>query len=561
MKKLLCMLLTLIVILSMVTACGKTESSNVSNDSQQTAEESQTEDGKEPITFRVFCKDINTNYDEWQSPVAKKITELTGVTLELEFPVGDLSQQVGLMIASNDYPDMMFTSGLEQSQLITAGAYIKLDDYIEKYGTNIKKLYGDYLKRMRYSAEDPSIYYLGCYGVDAQRWKPNMAFMIQHAVVKEFGYPELKTLQDAENLIKAYKEKYPTIDGQPTIGLTFIAEDWRWQSSVGNMSAFVTGKPDDGNWYIDPETYEATFRFYLPDHKEYYKWLNHMYDIGLLDPECFTQKYDQYVAKIASGRVLSINDQLWQVEDGLKALRSERKYDRMYGYYPIQFDESYVCADFQDYGYSAGQGIAITTSCKDPERAFKFLDWMASDEAQILTHWGIEGKDYIIQDGKRVITEEMWEERNNNKNWAKETGVGVYTYPFPERGDGVKDPTGQYYTANSPEQLIKNYTDVEKEVLAAYGIKMWKDLYPQADELPKSVWGQAWQIPIDGELSVIVQKCQDIMERGIPKAVLAKPEEFDEVWESIMEELRKAGVEKANAEFTKLVKARIELWK
>ena len=61
----------------------------------------------------------------------------------------------------------------------------------------------------------------------------------------------------------------------------------------GTWAAFVTGKTDDGNWYVDPDTYEATFRFYPPDHRIYSKRLNHMNAIGLLDPEAFVQKYDQ----------------------------------------------------------------------------------------------------------------------------------------------------------------------------------------------------------------------------------------------------------------------------
>ena len=33
----------------------------------------------------------------------------------------------------------------------------------------------------------------------------------------------------------------------------------------------------------------------------------------------------------------------------------------------------------------------LLLSSEHPEEAFDFLDWMASEEAQILTNWGIEG--------------------------------------------------------------------------------------------------------------------------------------------------------------------------
>jgi putative aldouronate transport system substrate-binding protein len=53
----------------------------------------------------------------------------------------------------------------------------------------------------------------------------------------------------------------------------------------------------------------------------------------------------------------------------------------------------------------------------------------------------------------------------------------------------------------------------------------------------------------------------DIMQTGIPEAVLSDPSEFDAVWDNLMKKLEDAGVQKANEQFTELVKARIELWK
>ena len=48
-----------------------------------------------------------------------------------------------------------------------------------------------------------------------------------------------------------------------------------------------------------------------------------MNDIGLLDPESFVQKYDQYLAKIASGRALALTDARWQYEQAEQALRQQ----------------------------------------------------------------------------------------------------------------------------------------------------------------------------------------------------------------------------------------------
>ncbi len=44
------------------------------------------------------------------------------------------------------------------------------------------------------------------------------ALWIQKAVLKEFGYPKIKTLDEYFDLIEKYAKKYPTINGLPTIG-------------------------------------------------------------------------------------------------------------------------------------------------------------------------------------------------------------------------------------------------------------------------------------------------------------------------------------------------------
>ncbi|GGG00894.1 ABC transporter substrate-binding protein [Paenibacillus abyssi] len=514
-----------------------------------------------PITFTMFSADLNPNYENMQSPVGQEITKRTGVTLNIEYPVGDIKQKISLMAASGDYPDLIFAKG-DQNILVDAGAFIDLTDLIEEHGPNLKKLYGPYLKRLRYSKDDPSIYFVGSFGVDAQQWQPNNGFQLQHAAVKEAGYPSIKTLQDYEKVIKDYIEKNPTIDGQPAIGLSLIADDWRYLISVTNPAVFATGGPDDGEWYVDPQTHKAALHHTRPEEKEYFRWLNHMNDIGLLDKESFIQKYDQYQAKISSGRVVGLIDAKWQYEQAELALRQEGKLDRMYGMYPVTMNENVKYADFQSAGYSAGWGIGISSTAKDPVRAIQFLDWLASEEAQILNNWGIEGVHYTIHDGKRVISDEEMNKRTTDPEYGKKTGIGVYTYPFPQYGDGVLDSTGQTYTINSKEQIAKNYTDVEKEVLSKYGAQMWMDLYPAADEFPVKPWGAAWQIniPQETDAAVQMQRISDIIKKRIPEAILAKPDQFDAVWDSFMSDIQREGLDQLTEEFNGLLQERLELW-
>ncbi|MGO4276473.1 extracellular solute-binding protein, partial [Paenibacillus sp. TAF58] len=174
-----------------------------------------------PITLTMFSADPNADWDDMQSGVGKKIKEKTGVTLKEEFPVGASDQKIALMASSGEYPDLISGKG-DVQKLIDAGAMVDLAPLIDKYGPNIKKVYGDYFKRLRYSNDDHAIYVLPTAGVNQKYFDAGGGFELQHQVLKELGYPKIKTVQDYENALKAYKEKHPTMDGKPTVGLSLL---------------------------------------------------------------------------------------------------------------------------------------------------------------------------------------------------------------------------------------------------------------------------------------------------------------------------------------------------
>ncbi|MFD1907708.1 hypothetical protein ACFSQ7_32655 [Paenibacillus rhizoplanae] len=62
--------------------------------------------------------------------------------------------------------------------------------------------------------------------------------------------------------------------------------------------------------------------------KTYYKKLNDINAQGLMDKEAFVQNYDQYLAKVASGKVIGMFDQHWNFQDGEKSLISQGKLEK-----------------------------------------------------------------------------------------------------------------------------------------------------------------------------------------------------------------------------------------
>ncbi|ETT43970.1 ABC transporter substrate-binding protein [Paenibacillus sp. FSL H7-689] len=528
--------------------------------------ESNMSDPNSPITFTFFGADASPNWNKMQDAVGKKITEETGVSIDAEFDIssGGGNDRISLMAASGDYPDLIFPKG-NLTRLVDAGAMIDLTDLIEEHAPNLKKIYGEHFNRLKYSNDDPSIYWIPTNGaIDQVSFDATNGAAIQHRVVKELGYPEIKTLNDFENVLRDFYEKNPTTeDGQPTIPLTLSADGWRRMITVTDPAVMSTGGPGDGEYFINPDTYEAILHYKRPEEKEYFRWLNKMYNAGLLDKDSFVQKDDQYKSKIASGRVLSLLDPSWGFSDAENALKSAGKDDMTYGFYPVTLDDSFQRKDFQNIGFD-GYGIGITVDCEDPVRAIKFLDWMSSEEGQVLRNWGVEGEQYNVENGVRTIPADVQERKNKDNNtFTKETGVGLYYIFGAHYGDGVKDSTDNYYTTNYPEQIQQSYSDEEKEALKGYGITTWKDLFPSEEEFPVKEWGAAYNMPIpsdSGDYNVVYQKTQDIIQKRIAEAITSSPSAFEGIYDNMITELDNAGALAMEQQYTEWIKDRVRLW-
>jgi putative aldouronate transport system substrate-binding protein len=557
-KKLIAGIVVSMCVSGVVVGCNQNKQTNANN--------VQIEGGLKPITFTVFDADVNSNPDYYQSPVSQKMLEKTGVTLEIEYNVtGDEQEKLSLMAASGQYPDMIYGKG-NINIIKNAGGLIPLEDLVEKYGQNIKKVYGDYMKRLVWDKEDPSIYVLPTLdGVHQAAVQPGSGVLIQHAVVKELGYPTLRTVEDVEKVLKEYAAKYPTINNQKTIPLMLSAEDWRIMISVTNPAAFMTGAPDDGEWYVDPDTLQVQRHLTRPEEREYFRWLNRMTNEGVLYQESFIQKYDTYKSKIAAGNVLAVIDAGWNVGEAVQALRQAGMEERAFGYYPVTLTEDYKYPEFIDTGYNAGNGLSITKDCKDPERLMQFIDFMASEEGQILANWGIEGEHYTVDaSGKRALLPEMLEMKVTDNQFSAKTGIDLYIQKFPHYGNTVIDSTGNPFTKDNLEQIFAEQTEIEKEVLRGYGAEKWADLYPARDEFPVKPYGVLWSMNNskldDPEIKAKDNRILEIGYRRIIEAILAPQDQFDAIYDKYIEEIKAAGLDDVTRAYQEALDERLELW-
>ena len=567
-RKVVSLMLVSAMVAGMLAGCGSDSGSSKGGSSTETGsaaeasssgETADDADDKSPITFEYFNADGKNG--NWDNPVAKAITEATGVTLDVSYPVasqGDAKEDVALMIANDEYPDMIYAKG-SATDLYQAGALIDMTDLIEKYGPNIKKMYGAEMEKLKWSQDDPGIYQLSYAGVNQKTLTTGGSCQIQWAALKENDYKYPKTLDEYEKMIKSYLAAHPkTEDGLDMIGITMSASDWHWMITLGNPAGLIAdASPDNGQWIIDDE-YNVHYKHVTDEEKEYFKWLCRMYNEGILDPNFATQTDDDYIAKVASGRVVAITDAEWHYSQCEATLVADGKVDQTYVGLPVTLREDQVEKALLYQGTTVGWGIGITKSCEDPVRANKFLDYLCSDEGQILYHWGIEGENYFLDDdGQPYRTDEEVAKAQSDPDYAKNTGIDNYT-GFPIYGTGSYSEDGFPYTPTTKESVIANYNTAEKEGCEAMGFEMLTDMFAQPEEFDLLPYSALWAYQQPQELAEKQTILDEIAWPGLVKCVTGTEDEFDANWESMVQELTDNGLadaEEAMTEFlaTKLV--------
>lgn len=559
-KKLGALLLAAGMLVGSLTGCGDVSgAASAEKSGTENTAPADDESGSEEVTELTFFNNDGTE-DLWDDPVAQAITEATGVKLKVSYPISSDDGTVDLMIAEQNYPDIIYGKD-KGGTLIQAGALIDMTDLIEEYGPNIKKLYGDELAKLKYSQEDPSIYQLSSYAVGGTTFTSCGDAQIQFDVLKANDYDWPGTVDEFEKMIKDYMAANPkTEDGLDRIGITLSTADWHWMITLGNPAGFIAdGAPDNGQWLVDDD-YNAVYKVRSDNEREYFRWLNRMYHEGVLDPEFATQTHEDYIAKIASGRVVALLDQDWDYADAEKVLKADGKYGATYCGLPLVMDDSLKCHSLMYQGLTTGWGVGITTSCKDPVKAIKFIDFMCSDEGQILNNWGIQDVNYFVdEDGKRYRTAEEVEMANSDPDYSKKTGVGKRKYPFPVYGDGVQDSTGNYYTTVNKETVIQDYNDEQRAACEAWGTELLVDIFPQASEFEIPPYSAIWAYNTPTEFGEITTRLSEICWPGLISCVIGDAESFDANYDKMLADMETAGMSEAENMLTEILAEKIAL--
>lgn len=483
--------------------------------------------------FAVPGTEINDDNE-----IQQKIAELTGAKVKETWLTGQTAQEaVGMLVASGEYPDLI-DGGDGMAQLYDAGALVALDDYIDQY-PNIKEfLTEDEWDKLR--QEDGHIYWIqqfgNIYGEEKATTHNDEAFWIQTRVLEWAGYPEVKTMDQYFELIESYQAANPTMDdGTENIPYTILCEDWRY-FCLENAPQFLDGYPNDGSVIVDPNELKVIDYNTTPTAKRYFQKLNEEYQKGIVDPESFTQTYDEYIAKLSTGRVLGMIDQWWNfaynVNDSLKQQGLDKK-GCSYVPLPITIEEG-ITNQWHNSGgvLNVASGLAITTSCEDVEGALQFINDLLGQEVHDLRFWGEKGVDYDADEtGEFYRTEDMRMQASDTA--YKASHLCTYSY-FPQYSGTSRDGIN----AMKPEYQAKEFYDgLSKEVqecFSAYGAETYVDMLGTS-EAPGAwypMYSYSNNMTTDTPGGLAWEKMGEIKHEYLPRVVMAS--DFEAAWEEYM---------------------------
>ena len=546
-KKNLSLLLAGILTISCLTAgCGNNsgnggESAAAGNGDSQAAA---TETGKankaasgEVITLTFFDKNTGDAFD---NPVAQAITEKTGIKIEVQQPTGNPEEKLNLMLASGDLPDIVLMDRRSDivNKYIAAGALVPLNDLIDQYGADIQEMYGDILNKSRY--EDGKNYYLNnWYGLDPD---PDRAFCIRMDVLKELGYGEKAekgeafTQDEFRDILSRFKETYKDADGQPAIPLTSNAD---YMPSVLSTFKAMYGMKNyyekDGKLFFDVRD---------PDYLEMVKYMNGLYRDGLLDKEWAVNKEQIFTQKAGSGRVAAT---VGLSSDGNRLLKEDNGEDTDKQFYMFKVVADGVDPDKTTFSPRSSLGwdaIGITVKNEHPVETIKFMNFLASEEGQYLLMWGIEGKDWDMEDGKHVPRPETLQGFKDDWNtFAKETGIRKWTW-FIKNG---------YGSDGTPYDLATKYERdaVSTHALTSMANSTW-------DTAPYDYIGPAAGTPE----ALSKQKIKDIIDTAFTNMVYADSEEqVVSLYDAMISEIDANQASAIEAVYTEKYNEQLALWK
>ena len=398
-RKLFVSVMSVLMVLSLLVGCSGNSGTNAEPPKQE-SNAGQTEEkqggeqvsqlyelGKEPLEFTLFG-----NYDWYTMPPWGKdettawIKENKKVTIK-EIPNGGNNvQKLNTMIASGELPDIIWGErGADVERLREAGMLVALDDYVDKY-PNLKKWLDSKALNMLRSPDGKLYQFPNWY---TNRPNGNAGWVVNKKIYTELGSPKLETTDDLYTYLKMVKEKYPDVIPFETD----LAKDGHGLDQL--YSAFKENNLSFTRYFAVPDGDKMKSIYKDEGFRESVVFAAKLFREKLITQDAMTQTQDQVKEKMMNGRV-AVYASSNPTVNGMQAHSELTKKDPDAGYFmvwPIHkegLDKNKIYpGTYNKLGWNAA---VITTSAKNPEAIFAFLDWYTGSEGMTLQMWGLEGE-------------------------------------------------------------------------------------------------------------------------------------------------------------------------
>lgn len=526
-----------------------------------TAAVTETEKAKEPITLKFYGRPVSGGAVPGiqTDPVAKEIEKILGITIDyMDVQEGD-ETKFKAMLASGDLPDVLCTKKKFVDTLVKGNNVIELDKLIETNGPNVKKLPPlafNFSKKFLSGGTD-KLYFLAAQVVDPVA-DLVVAPFVRWDYYQEMGSPDIKNDDELLNLIAEMKKKHPTNEqGQKYYGMSPWFDWGLWGHTT---PAYRYGIYNRDLMDYDMVTLELS-SIVLNEQSSYWqttKFYNKANQMGLLDPDSLTQKYDNALQKAEAGRVL-FSMVGWPVDKANKDFVA--KGEALKGYMPIPPLEG-TTAFWGGYEEPLGGDayMCITTNCQAPERAMDLIDFTFSPEGNRLLVNGVKGVHWDEKDGKAFLLPETITAKNSDPDFVAKTGITKHG--LTNMAGWAKAPNGQRIDLfNEPDVINARLTELEKAWASYYGVKTKYELMEKRVKV--AMFNTAYFLAIPetpDDIKRIDDKVKNYLTVEGARLILAKTDaDYDAQKKKMIEALKGMDLQKSVDYWTKTLKDAIEV--
>jgi putative aldouronate transport system substrate-binding protein len=355
---------------------------------------------KEPISIKAVAQISPLNGDYNNMAMLKALNDKTGVNVTYEgIAQSNWEEKKNLILASGNIPDIFIGGGLSDTDISKygkQGVFLKLDELIDKYAPNMKKVMekNPSLKKAM-TSPDGHIYTLPFLDEFLPENIPDNLF-INKKWLDKLGLKVPTTTDEFYDVLKKFKENDPNGNGkQDEIPFTYRAN----QTFTGEFSMFGAFGVLDNLDHLFVKDGKLVFAPAQTEYKTAIKWFQKLYAEGLIDKEVFTQDQSQYVAKgknkeeIVGAFIIYADENFAGVDRAysdyvvlppLKGPNGDKLWNR--------YNNNFYLDKF-----------AITNKNKYPEATMRWVDEMFAEDLSMQIHWGELNKNLKLENGKYLI--------------------------------------------------------------------------------------------------------------------------------------------------------------